>query len=257
MLLIFFGIIIAAIIIRSLSLAIWHKIKENENLKYEFITIIAHKFRTPLTQMKWISETMVSEEKDSYKKENLENIHHSTQQLIDLTGTLIELTDSDNASTNSYNFERINLCEIVKSVSDTFKSSFHEKNIFLGLQCAAPQIFSNIDRPRMEFVLQTILQNSITYSPPGRNVEVLISTEKNKAKITVKDRGIGIDPKDISKIFTKFFRTSNAQRTDTEGFGIGLYLAQAIVRRHKGKIHVFSEGVNMGTTFEIVLPTIK
>lgn len=256
-LLILAGVVIGAIILKDLGFAVWHKINENENLKYEFITIIAHKFRTPLTQMKWLSEGMLADEQDSYKKQSLESFHQSTQQLIDLTGTLVELTDSDNASRNSYAFERLNVCDLVKIVADSFKNSFHEKNIFLSLQCAAPEIFANVDKPRMEFVLQTLLQNAVTYSPPGRNVEVSIFVEKNKIKVTIIDHGIGIDPSDISKIFTKFYRAANAQKTDTEGFGIGLYLAQAIVRRHRGKITVFSEGLNRGTTFEITLPLAK
>jgi two-component system, OmpR family, phosphate regulon sensor histidine kinase PhoR len=250
------SIIVFGLLVKSLGGAVWNKLNENENLKYEFITIIAHKFRTPLTQIKWLAEGMVADEQDGYKKEGLQNMQHSTQQLIDLTGTLIELTDSDNASRNSYSFERINMCDLVRGVADTFKNTFHEKNLFLGVQCSTPTIFANIDKPRMEFVLQTLLQNSATYSPPGRNVDVNISTDKHKVVITFADHGIGIDPKDISKIFTKFFRTENAKATDTEGFGVGLYLAQAIVRRHKGKILVFSEGIDRGTTFQIVVPMV-
>lgn len=251
------SIIIFGVIVKSLGSAIWNKLNENENLKYEFITIIAHKFRTPLTQIKWLSESMIPEEQDSYKKQSLQEMQHSTQQLIDLTGTLIELTDSDNASSSSYSFERTNICDLVRNVAETFKDAFHTKNIFLGIQCANPEIFANVDKPRLEFVLQTLLQNSINYSPPGRNVEVSIASQKNKVYINVADHGIGINPQDLPKIFTKFFRTENAKKADTEGFGVGLYLAQAIVRRHKGKILVFSEGLNRGTTFQIVMPMVK
>lgn len=251
------SIIIFGVIVRTLGIAIFHKLNDSENLKYEFITIIAHKFRTPLTQIKWIAESMVPDEQDSYKKQNLQEVQKSTQQLIDLTGTLIELADSDSSSSSSYSFERVNICELVHTVGEAFKNAFHAKNIFLGIQCAEPEIFSNIDRPRIEFVLQTLLQNSITYSPPGRNVEVIVSTEKNKTVITISDHGIGIDPKDLPKIFTKFFRTANAKATDTEGFGVGLYLAQTIVRRHKGKILVFSDGIGKGTTFQTVIPLVK
>jgi len=251
------SVIIFGIIVKWLGGTIWNKLNENENLKYEFITIIAHKFRTPLTQIKWLTEGMAMSEQDGLKKQGLNDIHHSTQQLIDLTGTLVELTDSDNATRNSYTFERINICDLVHSVVETFKKTFHEKNIFLAISCSNPEIFANIDKPRIEFVLQTIIQNAVTYSPPGRNVEVAIAFEKRKTVITISDNGIGIDAKDIKKIFTKFFRTANAQKTDTEGFGVGLYLAQAIVRRHNGRINVFSEGIDRGATFQIIVPMVK
>jgi len=251
------SIIIFGVIVKGLGGAIWNKLNENENLKYEFITIIAHKFRTPLTQMKWLTEGMATTEQDGLKKQGLTDMQRATQQLIDLTGTLIELTDSDNATRSSYTFERINICDLVHTVTETFKKTFHEKNLFLGVSCSNPEIFAKIDKPRMEFVLQTLLQNAATYSPPGRNVEVVVAFEKRKAVISVSDNGIGIDAKDINKIFTKFFRTANAQKTDTEGFGVGLYLAQAIVRRHSGRINVFSEGIDRGTTFQIIVPMMK
>jgi signal transduction histidine kinase len=249
--------IIVGLIVRYISKAISHKINENENLKYEFITIIAHKFRTPLTQIKWLSEALVAEEQDSYKKQSLQDVGRSTQQLIDLTGTLVELTDSDSASQTSYTFERLDVCDLVRSVADTFKNTFKEKNLFFAIHCAAPAFFANIDRPRMEFVMQTLFQNAATYSPPGRNIEVSITSDKSRVVITIHDNGIGIEPKDISKIFTKFFRTPIAKQTDTEGFGVGLYLVRAIVRRHKGAIEVASDGLDKGTTFQITIPGVK
>ncbi|MEK7646157.1 MAG: HAMP domain-containing sensor histidine kinase [Patescibacteria group bacterium] len=249
--------ILIGLLIRYLGRAVSHKINETENLKYEFITIIAHKFRTPLTQIKWLSEALVAEEQDSYKKQSLQEVGRSTQQLIDLTGTLVELTDSDSDSQASYTFERTNVCDLVRSVADTFKNTFHEKNLFLAINCANPDLFANIDKPRMEFVIQTLLQNSVTYSPPGRNVEVTISADSSRVVITVHDNGIGIEAKDIPKIFTKFFRTPIAKQTDTEGFGVGLYLVRAIVRRHKGSIEVASPGLAKGATFQITIPEVK
>jgi signal transduction histidine kinase len=67
---------------------------------------------------------------------------------------------------------------------------------------------------------------------------------------------MGMTQADVSKLFTKFFRSDSAKAVDTEGFGIGLYLAQTITRRHKGKIEAFSDGKDMGSTFNIVLPRV-
>lgn len=247
--------ILAAITIFVILL--WRKIRENEKLKNEFITIIAHKFRTPLTQSRWLTESLIAEEVDQNKKENLNEMLKVNRGLIDMTGTLIELTESDSASKTSYSFERTSLCEMVRSVGDSIKDSFHEKNIFFAVQCPPEDVFVKIDKPRMEFVLQTLLTNAYTYTPPGRNVDVLVSYAGNKAMVQVVDHGIGIDKADLPHIFSKFFRAPNAQRTDTEGFGVGLYLAGSIIRRIHGKIEVFSEGLNQGTTFSITLPKVK
>ena len=66
--------------------------------------------------------------------------------------------------------------------------------------------------------------------------------------------GIGISKKDLPHIFSKFYRGKNARNTDTEGFGVGLYLASSIIKRLGGKIKVFSEGEGMGSTFTVTLP---
>lgn len=252
-------LIIALIGIIALVIAkiIWNKFRAYETLKYEFVTIIAHKFRTPLTQMKWILETLKEKEQDSYKIESLKTMEQSNQSLISLTGTLIELTDSSDTTYASYTFETVNAYDMVNAVVNMLKDSFHEKNLFLSVKAESPDAFVSVDRPRMDFVLQTILENAISYSPTGRSVEIYVSKTKNKVFIKVVDYGIGMDPADISHVFSKFFRAGNAQTMDTEGFGVGLFLAQSIVKRHKGKIEVASAGLEKGTTFTIVLPATR
>jgi signal transduction histidine kinase len=247
----------ALIVILSVIVYAIGKIKDNESQKYEFITIIAHKFRTPLTSVKWLATSMIQKETDPYKKQDLDDISKSNQKLIDLTGTLIELTESANAGKASYVFERLSLCALVRSTSDTLKDSFHNKNIFFSVKCPDEDIFVKADRARLEFVIQTILENARNYTPPGRNVEVLVSRQHRKAVVTVVDRGIGIDQNDISRLFSKFYRAQNAKHFDTEGFGVGLYLAKSVTEHHHGKIKVSSEGLDKGSTFSIILPRIR
>lgn len=249
--------IIAVGIIILLTYIISRIYRNNESMKNEFITIIAHKYNTPLTKIKWLLETLISDEQDSYKKENLGEIHKANEQLVKLTGTLIELTDTDRLSKTTYSFEKINICDLVKEVADEQKNSFHEKNVFFSTNCSRDDIFAKIDKTRMEFAIQVLMQNARIYTPPGKNVDVTISKIGSRVYVSITDTGIGIDRLDLSRIFTKFYRTKNAQMTDTEGFGVGLYLARSIVRKHKGKIEVFSEGSNHGSTFTIILPAIN
>lgn len=245
-------LLISAIAIVTIGF-LWRKLMKNELLRYEFITIMAHKFRTPLTHIKWTSETLLSGETDPYKQENLKDMQTSNQKLIDLTGTLIELIDADSSKT-LYSLEETDLCEFVRTVGNTVKGPFHRKNIFFSVHCDEKPVPVRIDHSRMEFVLQTLLENAYDYSQPGTNVDITVSTRKGKAVVSVVDHGIGIDPGDIGLIFTKFFRAKNAQAADTEGVGAGLFLSKSVVKRHGGKIEVYSEGLNRGTTFTIVLP---
>lgn len=251
-------LIVVSIIVAVLTARYaWLKVRDYETLKSEFITIIAHKFRTPLTQMKWLIEEILEKEKDPYKTEGLKNLEKSNQNLIDLTGTLIELTESGDKSLASYSFEKTDVCTMMREMMESLKDDFHEKNIFISFKCSVPEIFAKLDKQRMEFVFHTLLENSMHYSYVGKNVDVSISLHGRKIIIEVTDYGIGIDKSEMPRLFTKFFRSQSAQSMDTDGFGVGLYLAQSIMKRHKGKIEAFSEGINTGSTFRITLPSVK
>jgi len=252
------AIAIAIIAVLYLILAwLWKKLRENESLKYEFITIIAHKFRTPLTHIKWSVEGLLKSEQDQYKKQVLSDIGTSDDKLIKMTNTLIELTDTSKSVRASYKLERLNLCELAKTAVENSKTAFHEKNLFIATNYSEPEIFVKADRSRMEFVLQTLLENACAYTSPGLNISVSVFDSRRKAALSVTDNGIGIAREDLPRIFTKFFRTKEARAMDTEGFGVGLYLAKSIVNRHKGKLSVSSAGLSQGSTFSVVLPRVK
>ncbi len=252
---IFFTISITSMLVLIVKI-LWKKFDTSEVLKYEFITIIAHKFRTPLTHVKWYTGELINSEQDHDKKGIFQIINDSNEKLIKLTNALMELTNSDNESVSSYGFEVTPLCDFVNKISEGMKKDFLEKNISLSIKCPPENIKAKIDQSRMDFVIQTILENAVAYTPSGQNVEVNITYTLLKVFISITDNGIGIKKEDLPLLFTKFFRTKNAKETDTEGFGIGLYLAQSIVRRHKGSIKVDSPGLGAGSTFTIILPRV-
>lgn len=246
-------LLVAALALVSIMIVLWRTRATSEKLKYEFITIIAHKFRTPLTHIKWTSDELVKNEQDAYKKQSLMDIQQSNEKLIKLTNTLFELTDASNAVAASYTIERVDLCGFIRDVSASFKDMFHEKNIFFSVQCPPEPLYVKIDRQRIEFVIQTILENALNYSSPGQTVEVTVGKNGRRAQVSVLDHGIGIDPGDMPRLFTKFFRSVRAQTMDTEGFGVGLYLAQSIIHRHHGDISASSAGEGQGATFTMSL----
>jgi signal transduction histidine kinase len=109
----------------------------------------------------------------------------------------------------------------------------------------------------MEFVLSTLLENTRLYTPTGHKAAIVVNTKWRKVAVSVIDDGIGIDPKDMQRIFSRFYRAKNAQTMDTEGLGVALYLAASIAKRHHGKLTAFSAGLNTGSTFSIILPRVK
>lgn len=239
-----------------IGVSVWNKLRENDLLRYEFITIIAHKFRTPLTQIKWSVEELSKIETDAIKVTNLQNIDDSNKKLIDLTGALIDLSNSENTFGSKVSFEECSLCDLLKNVADYYKNVFSKKKIIFSLQCPIFDVRSNVDVERFKFVIQTLLENAFAYTPNGGNVSLNLESSSNKAYILVSDNGIGINKNNISHIFNRFYRTENAMITDTEGFGVGLFLARSIAKRHGGDIKVYSDGEGKGSTFKFILPKI-
>jgi signal transduction histidine kinase len=176
---------------------------------------------------------------------------------VNLLGTLIELADSDNGSMKIYDIKLYTLCDLVKSAADSLKDDFHMKNLFFSVNCESEDIFVNVDKDRLEFIIQSLLENALLYSPSGKNVDVTVGKTRNKAVFTVKDNGIGIESADMPNIFTKFYRAKNASLMDTEGVGVSLYLSRSILKRLGGKIDVYSAGAGAGTTSTVTLPLAK
>ena len=249
--------VLVIIIVFLISFFLWRKLHQNEALRYEFITIIAHKFRTPLTHIKWLTDDLIISESDSFRSENLNKLRKENENLVKLIDALVQLTDAPGTEKSSYKFERIDLCVFVRAILETANRSFQEKNISVSISCAEPKIFVRLDRSRMEFVLSALLDNAYLYTPIGRTVNIVITAKRREAVVSVIDDGIGIGPIDIPHIFTRFFRANNAQTMETDGLGIGLYLAASIAKRHHGKLTAFSAGLNTGSTFSIILPMVK
>jgi signal transduction histidine kinase len=235
---------------------VWGKLRDNDILKYEFITIIAHKFRTPLTESKWATEELLHEEQDPQKRNSLNHIQQSNEKLVNLTGVLVDLANTDKNTDSLFRPEKVSLNYLVRGAVAGFDIRLKEKGISFSAEYPASDIVTLVDKERILFAVQTLLENSCNYTPNGGKVTISLTQSKRKAMIRVIDTGIGIKKEELPRIFSSFYRTKKAQSADTEGFGIGLSLARSIVNRHGGKIEVFSEGEGKGSTFTIILPIV-
>jgi signal transduction histidine kinase len=110
------------------------------------------------------------------------------------------------------------------------------------------------DKTRIQFALQIIFENSLIYTPETGKINIKARQVGGEVVVTIRDNGIGISLDDIPRIFSRFYRATNARHTDTEGMGIGLYMAKNIIEKHRGKIWANSLGEGKGSEFTITLP---
>jgi signal transduction histidine kinase len=247
---------VSSLIVVVLGISMWSKLHENDHIKYEFITVIAHKFRTPLTQTRWAAEELMKTNIDPEQKNNVSYIQQSNEKLVNLMGTLIELTETNTDLTDLYHFETTPLSPLLKTLLESFRGAFDKKKLHLVTDVNNEQIFVHADKTKLIFAIQTLIENSIAYTPDEGTINISLVRNGGKAKISVADTGIGIGNEDIRNIFSKFYRADQAKAKDTEGLGVGLFLAQSIVKRHNGKIYAHSQGIGKGSEFTLLLPLV-
>jgi signal transduction histidine kinase len=236
----------------AIGFYIWNKFREGELLKYEFISVVTHKFQTPLTHIKWASENMATRPRKDEDQAQLSYIKSANAKLIELTDLLMTVSESESSS-YSYKFSPRNLSESVSSVLAGLKAHLSARSINLT-QNVATDVTAPVDESRIRFVMQTLVENAINYTPVGGTVTVTLEKQNSSCLFSVKDSGIGISKDELPLLFSKFYRGKRAKLTDTEGMGIGLYIAQEIIQRHTGKIWAQSEGEGKGSTFSFTIP---
>ncbi len=240
----------------SIGFFVWNKLRETDFLKYGFINVVTHKFRTPLTYIKWSADSLSQANLPTEQRENVKMIQTAVQRLVDLTNLLVNLSDSA-TDRDAVNVERIQLDVLAKEVFAEYERRAKEKKLNVTFQDASGgRVFPavSVNRAKIAYALEIFIDNAIKYTPAGGEVAISFGHDDRMVKVSVSDTGMGISKDDIGRVFNKFFRTPKAMRIDTEGLGIDLFMAKEVVQKHGGEVSVRSEGEGRGSVFSIALP---
>lgn len=246
-----FASLVAVVIARL----VWGQTKDADRLKYEFITIAAHKLRTPLTRIRWeIPSLLARVGDDTELKEGLVRIDVANNRLIELTNILMEAAHTEDTA-YGYKKDKVDLSIAIRNAVGRFESQIKEKNISVVTQ-VDPKAGQPIgDSGRLGSVVDILIENAVIYNKEGGSIHIALKNEGSRVKFSVSDTGIGVTREDAARIFSSFYRSEAAKRADTEGVGIGLTIARSIIEKHGGKMDVVSEGSGKGSTFWFTLPT--
>ena len=220
-----------------------------------FVADASHELRTPLSVLLASTETIQEEEEarlSSYSQQVLADMKDEILRMAKIVSSLLTLARGD-AGAAKLEKENFQLNILAQQVVRTFGPLSQRKNICLKVVVPA-DILLNADRQRVEQLLLILLDNAIKNTPDGGRVELHISHKiRQRVQIAVLDTGIGIDEKDQSRIFERFYRVDKARSRETGGTGLGLSIAKWIVEAHGGTIAVKSK-LGEGTQFIVTLP---
>jgi PAS domain S-box-containing protein len=244
------------------SLIILHDVTREklvEKMKSEFVSLTAHQLRTPLSAMKWAMRMILDEELGKINKgqrDFLQNNYDSNEKMIHLINDLLNVTRIEEGRF-LYQLTSADIEQIIKEALKSHKELAKERKIkleFKKLSLKIPKFMMDADK--MKMALENLIDNAVRYNIKGGWVKVSLEKIEDRVKISIKDNGLGLPENQYPRIFTKFFRGANVIKIDTEGSGLGLYIAKNIVEAHRGKIWFESE-INKGTTFYFQIPIKK
>lgn len=245
--------LVSAFLVLFVGAVIWNQLRQADLLKYEFINNISHKFRTPLTHIRWLAEEFRDMDNREDRAKAVDQIQFASMRLFELTSAVIGASKNTN-DLALYRFGEVNLRNLIQDIDKAHKDEVSLKKLSMQFKVDDSIGTIHADKARLQFALQIIFENSLKYTPEGGTVTVSVTKKESEIHISFKDSGIGIRVEDVPHVFSKFFRAVNARHIDTEGMGIGLFIAKDIIEKHKGRIWAESEGENKGSTFHVVLP---
>ena len=222
--------------------------------KSDFITVAAHQLRTPLSAVSWALQSLVSEKLEDGQKEIVNTGLAAANNLLKIVEDLLNVAKIEEGKFG-YNFQKTDLVLFLRSIINQAMPVAKEYQVKLFMEPAEQQITADIDPERLALVVINLLENGIKYNIPSGQVVVsaFLRPDEPFVQVDVRDTGIGMSQETLNKLFTKFFRGENVAVKETEGSGLGLFMAKNIVRRHGGQIWAESE-INRGTTFHFTLP---
>lgn len=227
-----------------------------ERVKSDFITVAAHKLRTPTSAIKWISQGLIDGDKGEMQKEQkeeIEKISVANERVIDLVNNLLNSAELEGGRHLSKP-ALFDMEEIILSVVNELREFAKKKNIAIRMEKTEDQLPKiMVDKEKIKIAIFDLLDNAIRYNNNGGKVNVYLTKKDDDIIAAIKDTGIGISKKEQEQMFLKFFRGEKALKIDTEGKGLGLFIAKNIIEESGGSIW-FESSEGAGSTFFFSLP---
>ena len=231
------------------------ELKELDQRKSEFLSIVAHQLRTPLSGIKWTLDMMIKGDLGPISPEQKTSLTKSYEENERLISLIEEMLNADRIDSAKY---ELNLAEndlevLVKDVVAENLSYALAKGVSIECDYPTESIPKFLfDKEKIRDVFQNLIDNSIKYSLKGGTINMGFGLSGDMVECFVKDAGIGIPVSQHDLIFSRFFRAHNAQSVDPNGNGLGLFIVKSIVELHGGTVWFESEE-NKGTSFHFTL----
>ncbi|MEJ5350355.1 MAG: ATP-binding protein [Melioribacteraceae bacterium] len=227
-------------------------LKKLERIRTEFLGNVSHELRTPIFAIQGYIETLLDGAIDD-KKVNRTFLQKANQHVINLNNLLNDLIDISMIESKQMkmSLRYFKAAPFLENIVSEMKQHAEKKNLELILHPVNQNLEIFGDKERLKQVMNNLITNAIKYTETGK-IEVGVDEYEREVRIFVRDTGIGIDEKDLNRIFERFYRVDKNRSRDMGGTGLGLAIVKHIVEAHNSKVEVKSE-LGKGSEFSFLI----
>jgi len=228
------------------------KLSQEDKAKSDFIAILAHELRNPLSPIVSAHEWLKMQPQTPSSLEALESAHQNTRMIQRL---LDDLLDIARVSQNKFRLqkEKVRLQDIVSQAVESSADFLKKRQHKLRLSIPGETVWMTVDPVRLKQILINLLNNAGKYTEPGGKIELICESADNEVTIMVKDTGVGLERSQMGAIFEPFKQIRTSASVGT-GLGIGLSITKRLVEMHGGEIEATSDGLGRGSVFTVRMP---
>lgn len=236
----------------------FEKVAEASQLKSEFVAIISHELRNPLSSIKWQLDAL-GDKKGGAAGPEIENsfkvIHHANERMISLINDLLDVNRIEDRRFQ-LSPAVFSLNELTEEIVQIYEPIAANSNLKFIMMSPKVQFWTKADKAKIKSVISRFIDNAIRYSTSSGEITITLEDIGSGVRWSISDQGAGIPAQEVRNIFSKFFRATNILRYQTEGLGVGLYLSKYIIEASGGTVG-FRTLEGHGSTFYFTLPKAK
>ena len=223
-------------------------------MKSEFLSVATHQLRAPLTAMRGYASLIAEGSYGPVKEEEKEPLFRIMESGRNMANSIEDYLNVSRIEQGRMKFEsgEFDLCVLAKTVADELKPIASRKGLALEIS-ACSELKVTGDVGKIKQVITNFIDNAIKYTPKG-SITISVTKEGNMARFSVVDTGTGIAEDQLPRLFEKFTRARDANKVNTTGTGLGLYVAKILIEGHKGHTWAESDGLGKGSRFLFEIP---
>jgi PAS domain S-box-containing protein len=233
------------------------ELKEGDRRKDEFIAMLAHELRNPLVPIaNAVRVLQLPEVGRGTLRESLSMIERQLGHMVRLVDDLLDVSRISRGKVEIRK-DRFDLSAMAAEVVEDFRGEIGRHGLSLETVFPKESIWVDGDRVRLAEVLTNLVQNAIKFTDSGGTIRVTLARDGDRALLSVRDSGIGIDPAMLPRIFEPFSQADRSIARTRGGLGLGLALVRGLVTAHGGEARAASDGIGRGTEVSVLLPTAE